>query len=470
MRRLVGSGVRTCVARRRDGTVWRSAVGDRVDGVVLGGLQHGEGAGGVDRRRPGTGRAQDRDQLLVPADNRLSGPGPVRHGRPWRGAGRGRRQHGDGDARSRGDGGQGEKQGGWFAHAAALPIVWRCAREDPGPAPRNSRRCTPPSTLAAPPSFTRGVGFPAATTHTVTGGGRRAESRLTGASSGTPALHVSRPSLEEYVATRRACHGGVAGGEARLAPTWSPGADRKDPGCTRCSSRPTAGLRRDLGGGPDPHPGPGQIRITVRAASVNPIDWKILSGAMSGGEPLEGTGFLGVDAAGVVDEVGEGVSDVAVGDEVLGTGAGTQAELAVLDAWAGKPPAVDWAVAAAACVSGETAERGLRLLGAGRHHRVRRRRRRRGRGDHGADGRRSWRKGHRLLQRGEPWLPARDRGDSRAVRRRGCRPRAGGCRWPGRCVFDVAGKTPAKELVGLVAEPSQVLSIANFAAVRPGPG
>jgi NADPH:quinone reductase-like Zn-dependent oxidoreductase len=36
---------------------------------------------------------------------------------------------------------------------------------------------------------------------------------------------------------------------------------------------------------PEPHPGPGQLRITVRAASVNPIDWKRFSGAMSGGEP-----------------------------------------------------------------------------------------------------------------------------------------------------------------------------------------
>jgi NADPH:quinone reductase-like Zn-dependent oxidoreductase len=41
---------------------------------------------------------------------------------------------------------------------------------------------------------------------------------------------------------------------------------------------------------PEPHPGPGQIRIAVRAASVNPIDWKRLSGMMSGGEAMGGTG------------------------------------------------------------------------------------------------------------------------------------------------------------------------------------
>ena len=88
---------------------------------------------------------------------------------------------------------------------------------------------------------------------------------------------------------------------------------------------------------PDPHAGPGQIRIAVRAASVNPIDWKILSGAMSGGRPLAGTGFLGFDAAGVVDEVGEGVTGVSVGEDVLGRGGNTQAEYAVLDSWAAKP-------------------------------------------------------------------------------------------------------------------------------------
>jgi NADPH:quinone reductase-like Zn-dependent oxidoreductase len=41
---------------------------------------------------------------------------------------------------------------------------------------------------------------------------------------------------------------------------------------------------------PEPHAGPGQIRIAVRAASVNPIDWKRLSGMMSGGEAMGGTG------------------------------------------------------------------------------------------------------------------------------------------------------------------------------------
>jgi hypothetical protein len=118
----------------------------------------------------------------------------------------------------------------------------------------------------------------------------------------------------------------------------------------------------EWGEAPDPHAGPGQVRITVRAASVNPIDWKAMSGVMSRGEPMQGTGYLGYDAAGVVDEVGEGVTGVSVGDEVFGRGRSTQAESAVLDAWAAKAPSIDWAVAAAAGVAGETAERWLRLL------------------------------------------------------------------------------------------------------------
>src|SRR3954453_14955694 len=92
---------------------------------------------------------------------------------------------------------------------------------------------------------------------------------------------------------------------------------------------------------PEPHAEPGQVRIHVPAASINPIDWKLLSGAMSGGKPLDGPTIPGSDAAGVVDEVGEGVTGVSVGDDVFGLGSATQAEHAVLRAWAAKPASVD---------------------------------------------------------------------------------------------------------------------------------
>jgi NADPH:quinone reductase-like Zn-dependent oxidoreductase len=215
----------------------------------------------------------------------------------------------------------------------------------------------------------------------------------------------------------------------------------------------------------DPHAGPGEIRIAVRAASVNPIDWKTFGGMMSGGQPMDGVGYLGYDAAGVVDEVGEGVSGVSVGDEVFGRGRNTQAEYAVLVSWAAKPPSVDWAVAAAAGVAGETAERGLRLLDvkAGDTLFV----------DGGAGG-----VGAVAVQmavaRGAAVVASASQANHDYLREIGARPvlygegvvervraAAGG---PVDAVFDTAGKTPIHDLIELAPKPSQVVTIANFAA------
>src|SRR5437588_749894 len=105
---------------------------------------------------------------------------------------------------------------------------------------------------------------------------------------------------------------------------------------------------------PDPHPGPGQIRVAVRAAAVNPIDWKLRSGMM-GGELPQTTGR---EVAGVVDELGDGVSDVASGDRVFGFAAGGgAAELAVLADYAPIPPSLDFVDAAGLPVAVETAVR-----------------------------------------------------------------------------------------------------------------
>ncbi|MGW6054870.1 NADP-dependent oxidoreductase [Streptomyces sp. NPDC055189] len=114
---------------------------------------------------------------------------------------------------------------------------------------------------------------------------------------------------------------------------------------------------------PDPHPGPGQIRIAVRAAGVNPSDWKKRRGLMDEGLPQS----MGYEAAGVVDELGEGVADVAVGDRVFGFTAeeGAQAELAVLAHYAPIPPSLDFAGAAALPAAIETATRALDQLGVG---------------------------------------------------------------------------------------------------------
>jgi NADPH:quinone reductase-like Zn-dependent oxidoreductase len=114
---------------------------------------------------------------------------------------------------------------------------------------------------------------------------------------------------------------------------------------------------------PDPHPGPGQVRIAVRAAGVNPSDWKKRQGLMDTGLPQT----LGYEAAGVVDELGEGVTDAAVGDRIFGfsVGGAAQAELAVLSCYAPIPPSLDFAGAAALPAAIETAARALDQLGAG---------------------------------------------------------------------------------------------------------
>jgi NADPH:quinone reductase-like Zn-dependent oxidoreductase len=109
------------------------------------------------------------------------------------------------------------------------------------------------------------------------------------------------------------------------------------------------------------HAGPDQVRVAVRAAGVNPIDWKIVTG-MTGRSPAAPT-VPGIDAAGVVDEVGEGVTGVQAGDAVFGHAAGgSAAEYAVLSAWTRKPDATSFEVAGGVPVAGETAVRVLDLL------------------------------------------------------------------------------------------------------------
>ncbi|MYV37442.1 zinc-binding dehydrogenase [Streptomyces sp. SID1328] len=125
-------------------------------------------------------------------------------------------------------------------------------------------------------------------------------------------------------------------------------------------------------GGPDvlrlvdaeePHAGPGQVRVAVRAAGVNPVDWRIREGQALGAHPVELPAGVGLDAAGVVDEVGDGVEGVQAGDRVFGEGADTYAEFAVLSAWARMPEGLTFEEAAGYPSVVETALRVLREVG-----------------------------------------------------------------------------------------------------------
>ena len=220
---------------------------------------------------------------------------------------------------------------------------------------------------------------------------------------------------------------------------------------------------------PEPHAGPGQIRIVVKATSVNGYDWKVRSGMFARDKPLDSPAYLGLDASGVVDEVGEGVTGVHVGDEVFGLGKNTNAELAVLDSWAHKAPAIDWAVAAAVGVAAETGERALRLLDvkSGDTLFI----------DGGAGGvgavavQIAVAQGVRVIASAGPDNQGylREIGAIPVLYGEGVVDRvraASGGKID--AVLDVAGKTPIEDLISLAPEPSQVVTIANYGAASSG--
>lgn len=219
----------------------------------------------------------------------------------------------------------------------------------------------------------------------------------------------------------------------------------------------------EVGPAPDVHPAAGQVRVQVRASSVNALDWKVRAGYMSGGKPLEKPGYPGMDAAGVVDEVGEGVTDVAVGDDVFGLGSATNAEYAVLQNYAKKPSSVDWAAAAATGVAAETAIRAFELVGITSGSTVFI--------DGGAGG-----VGAVAVQialaRGATVIASAGASNQDYLREIRATPVLYGDGMIDRvraiapdgvdAVFDTAGKTALGDLVSLVSEPSKVVTIANF--------
>ncbi|MER5217340.1 NADP-dependent oxidoreductase [Streptomyces sp. NPDC002838] len=116
-----------------------------------------------------------------------------------------------------------------------------------------------------------------------------------------------------------------------------------------------------------PVPGSGQILVAVRAAGVNPVDWKQRTGHRRPGESGERLfpAVFGNEVAGIVEATGDGVGGFATGDEVFGnTVAGGYAEYALLPAavTAHKPAALDFTDAATLPIAAATAYDGIRQL------------------------------------------------------------------------------------------------------------
>jgi NADPH:quinone reductase-like Zn-dependent oxidoreductase len=125
-----------------------------------------------------------------------------------------------------------------------------------------------------------------------------------------------------------------------------------------------------IGTSAEPHAGPGQVRVNVRTAGVSPVDLALRAGSSPSRDKLTLPHVPGVDAAGVIDEVGAGVDGCTVGDEVFGAVdvarlGGASAQFAVLAFWTAKPASMPWEEAGAAGTSVETATRALDALGVG---------------------------------------------------------------------------------------------------------
>ena len=112
-----------------------------------------------------------------------------------------------------------------------------------------------------------------------------------------------------------------------------------------------------------PEPGPGEVRIRVAYAGVNPADWKNRQGMLAAFRPYVFPYIIGFDAAGVVDKLGPGVSGFNVGDRVFtptnhgqgGQGSYAQYAIANADRVAHMPSGLSFAQAAALPVAALTA-------------------------------------------------------------------------------------------------------------------
>jgi NADPH:quinone reductase-like Zn-dependent oxidoreductase len=117
---------------------------------------------------------------------------------------------------------------------------------------------------------------------------------------------------------------------------------------------------------PRPVPGAGQVLVQVKAAGINPGEAKIRAGLLHARWPAAFPSGQGSDLAGIVAEVGSGVTSFAAGDEVIGwtDNRASQAEYVVVEEQhlTAKPAGVPWAVAGALFVAGATAYAAVRTV------------------------------------------------------------------------------------------------------------
>ena len=115
-----------------------------------------------------------------------------------------------------------------------------------------------------------------------------------------------------------------------------------------------------------PKPGPGSVLVRVKAAGINPGEASIRKGLFAERWPSTFPSGQGSDLAGVVEEVGAEVKNVAVGDEVIGftNNRSSQAEFVVVEAdnLVPRPPNVPWEQAGALFVAGTTAYAAVRSV------------------------------------------------------------------------------------------------------------
>lgn len=222
----------------------------------------------------------------------------------------------------------------------------------------------------------------------------------------------------------------------------------------------------------DPQAGAGQVRVRVKAAGVQPFDARFRGGLFGQYVPVHFPQTLGTEFAGVVDQVGAGVTGFFVGSEALGyvwQAAYAEHVVVGVDQIVVKPPAMPWEEAGVLSASGQTAHTALQELGVGTGDTVLIHAAAGGVGTFAVQLARAW--GATVIgtasERNQDYLRSfgavpTTYGDGLVDRVRALAPDGIDA------ALDIAGSGVIPELIELTGEPSKVLSIADFTAPEHG--